>query len=133
MNRLHALIFSALVMIGVAACSASEPHLPGATAESRQPEPPPPDTGDIAHFHACKAPPRRTLSERERCQIEKLAARCTPADDCLVSCLASPDADKVGGRCVHTCFSGVHRGEPRPAGFADCDSLPGGSNMDSGD
>ncbi len=87
------------------------------------PPPPPPDAGDFGTFHSCKAKPRRELSVREKCQIEELSARCTPADDCLVSCISSTQGQQVGGGCSHVCFFGLHRGESKPPGWAECDTL----------
>ena len=86
--------------------------------------PPPPDVGSIERFDSCEARPRRALSAREQCQIEKLVARCTAADDCLVSCISSPHGSQVGGGCGHVCFSGPHRSEPKPPGWNECNALP---------
>lgn len=108
----------------VAGCSVEQGPVASADAAAAPP-PPPPDVGDIGRFLACKAEPRRELSARERCQVEALAARCTPADDCLVSCIASPDGHRVGGGCSHVCSFGPHRGEPRPPGWAGCDAIAG--------
>lgn len=88
------------------------------------PPPPPPDVGDIVRFHSCEAKARRKLSARDQCQIEKLAARCTAADDCLVSCISSPQGYQVGGGCSHVCFFGPHPGEGKPQGWSECDALP---------
>ena len=82
----------------------------------------PPDVGSVSTYNQCKADPRRGLSVREKCQIEKLSARCTAADDCLVSCIASPQGHQVGGGCSHVC-SGQHRGESKPPGWNECDAL----------
>ncbi len=98
----------------------------GEVLESVPPPPPPPpapsDVGDISQFHSCKAKPRRNLSAREQCQIAKLTARCTAADDCLVSCITSPQGYQVGGGCSHVCFFGSHPGEPKPPGWTECDA-----------
>lgn len=83
-------------------------------------EPPPPDVGDIAHFKSCKTQPMRLLSERDRCQIAKLSARCLPADDCIVQCLSSRDGIKVGGGCEHVCFASGRERPPPPPGWSDC-------------
>lgn len=109
---------------GVAPDAPSSPELPKLTA-APPPPPRPPDVGDIGQFQSCKAKPRRNLSAREQCQIEKLADRCTPADDCLVSCITSPQGHQVGGGCSHVCFFGLHRGEPKPPGWSECDALAG--------
>lgn len=82
--------------------------------------PPPPDVGDVNKFHSCKALPRRKLTEKEVCQIDRLKRRCLPSDDCLVTCLSSPDALKVGGGCEHVCFSYMHKESALPEGYGDC-------------
>lgn len=66
--------------------------------------PPPPDVGDVALFSSCKALPRKALTSKEVCQIERLRKSCSPSNDCLVTCLSSPDALKVGGGCDHVFF-----------------------------
>ena len=45
-----------------------------------------------------------SVSPAESCAISKLSARCSPADDCLVQCIASGNNGKVGGGCWHLCF-----------------------------
>ncbi|MEH6420282.1 hypothetical protein [Pseudomonas sp. CGJS7] len=139
MNRLRDACVAALLMLAATACAAPDADRPSADATPARPvlaepppPPPPPDVGDLSRYQACKAPPRRALSERERCQIEKLSARCTPGDDCRVTCLSSPDVEKVGGRCGHECgFARDNSGGPAP-GLADCDSLPGPNNLGAG-
>lgn len=83
--------------------------------------PPPPDVGDVNNFQACKATPRRTLSQSEACRIEALRKRCLPADDCLVTCMSSPDVERLVGGCEHVCFSYLHAMPPPPEGLAYCD------------
>jgi len=83
----------------------------------------PPDVGGVDKFLSCRAIPRREISAREECQIEKLSARCTVADDCLVSCITSPQGHKVGGGCEHVCFYGLHPEESKPPGWGECDAL----------
>jgi len=112
-------IFAALVGCGIDSKSPSTT----ASQSAPPPPPPPPDVGDIGQFHSCKAKPRRPLSAREQCQIAKLTARCSAADDCLVSCISSPQGYQVGGGCSHVCFYGPHPGEPRPPEWSECDSL----------
>ncbi|MGO1068486.1 hypothetical protein [Lysobacter sp. CA199] len=137
MNLLRVVCIASLLAVGVAACAGPDADRTSTTSTPARetitppPPPPPPDVGDLSRFQACKAPPRRALSERERCQIEKLSARCTPADDCRVTCLASPDAGKVGGRCGHECGFSHRESKGNPPGLADCDSLPGASNLNS--
>lgn len=106
----------------VAGCGAgSDADAPSPAHTQAPPSPPaPPDVGDIGHFNSCKAEPRRTLSAHEQCQIEKLKARCTKADDCLVSCISSPHGYQQGGGCSHICFYGPHQGEPKPSGWDEC-------------
>lgn len=81
----------------------------------------PPDMGEVEVFLSCKARPKRALSEKEECMIQKLSARCLPADDCMVSCIASPDGYKVGGGCEHVCFSALHDRVEPPSGWGDCE------------
>jgi hypothetical protein len=84
----------------------------------------PPDVGDVSHFNSCTAKPRRVVSPREACEMKALAARCTPADDCLVSCIASPEGFSVGGACWHVCFSAMHVRGQDPIDWAQCAVLP---------
>jgi hypothetical protein len=72
------------------------------------------------HFHACKEQPRRNLTALEQCQIAKLRASCTPAHDCLITCMSSPEGHNVGGGCQHVCFSALHKYAPEPKGWASC-------------
>ena len=81
------------------------------------------DIGDVAHFQSCKAPIRRSLSDYEMCLRDALANRCSPADDCLVTCISSPQGHLVGGGCAHVCFSSLHSSEPPPADIHKCDEL----------
>jgi len=81
------------------------------------------DLGDVEHFNSCRALARRVLSDRERCEVEQLALRCTPADDCLVTCISSPDGHLVGGGCAHVCFSNLHKVEEPPESMYKCDGL----------
>lgn len=82
--------------------------------------PPPPDVGDVNNFHSCMALPRRKLEGKEACQIDRLKRRCLPSDDCLITCLSSPDASKIGGGCEHVCFSYLHKKSGPPEGYSDC-------------
>lgn len=130
MTKLAASCFCLVLSFGVVAgCSVESDVAAGSQTSNAAavrlppPLPPPPDVGDIGEFHSCQAKPRRALSAREQCQIEKLAARCTPADDGLVSCITSPEGYKAGGGCSHVCFFGPHQGEPKPPGWAECDAL----------
>jgi hypothetical protein len=77
------------------------------------------DTGDSAHFNACKATPRRPLTAAERCFIAALSARCTEQDDCHVSCWNSRDGMSMSGGCYHRC--GLL--ESNPPGWAECEAL----------
>jgi hypothetical protein len=124
---MSALRASALLIVAIAlACAACKPGAPVQQASTEReatrppPPPPPPDEGDIGVFHACKAEPRRTLSALDQCQIDALRARCTPADDCLVSCITSPQGHQTGGGCEHACFFGLHQAEPKPSGWNEC-------------
>jgi len=80
------------------------------------------DIGDLQHFNSCKAVPRRELSRKEQCLIAALTARCTRSDDCLVSCLSSPDG-ALGAICNDGCFF-IKRRDPDPPGWSECDTLP---------
>lgn len=84
------------------------------------PVPPPPDVGNVNVFNSCKALPSRTLTSKEACQIEHLRNSCSPSNDCLVTCLNSPDALKVVGGCSHVCFSYLHKDSPLPEEFSEC-------------
>lgn len=97
-------------------CSSRHDAAPGEEGNA----PPPPNVGAITEFQSCSVAPSRELDSREKCQIEKLAARCLPADDCLVQCLSSADGKKVGGGCEHVCFAGLHRRPPNPPGWSEC-------------
>lgn len=69
--------------------------------------PPPPDLIFLDRpFSNCSVNQKEltALTPLEKCWIEKLSARCNPADDCLVSCLASTKARDLGGGCWHVCF-----------------------------
>lgn len=106
----------------------SSPSSPNAQSYKLEGAPPPPpaydpsEVGYTGRFDSCKAVPRRKLSAMEECQLEKLRNRCTPADDCLVSCISSPRGYMEGGGCSHVCFFGPHQGEPRPPGWKECES-----------
>lgn len=124
--KLSSRIWLLLVAIALG-CGERDPRLAHVDAASRQsqqalaaPPPPPPDVGDTERFNSCRAVPRRKLTEVEKCQIEKLKARCTVGDDCLVSCLASPHGYEEGGGCGHVCFFGPHKGEPLPPDWEEC-------------
>ncbi|ALN64749.1 putative lipoprotein [Lysobacter antibioticus] len=131
--RLHdgfaivALTLFALSAVGCGGTPAPSDATASAAADPFVPAPP--DVGDVGRYHACKATPRRALSERERCEIAALATHCSPANDCLVSCLSSPGGVNVGGGCWHVCFSGMHRDEPAPPGFAECERSPDPSRL----
>jgi len=80
------------------------------------------DIGDLQHFNSCKAVPRRKLSPKERCQIAALSSRCSRSDDCLVSCMSSPDG-RLDATCEDGCFF-TKRRDPDPPGWSKCESLP---------
>lgn len=125
-----ALIASALGAGGCDITPAPPPASASALAEP-PPPPPPPDLGELRRYQACQAAPRRVLSPRERCEIAALAEHCSPANDCLASCLSSPGIVAPHDGCLHVCFFGLHSGEPRPPGFAECEKVPGPSHIDS--
>ena len=118
---------SLLLAILLLACSCSQQP---ADTVVPPPPPPPPDVGDIGSYLHCSAQPKRTLSEREQCEVAAFKSRCTKLDDCYVSCIASPDGSFSGGRCAHTCTFGPHRGAEPPKSLASCATLPGRSGMD---
>ena len=71
------------------------------------PSVPPPDESYLDRpFNSCKAKPTNSvqLTPAEKCWSKELAARCSAADDCLVSCIASGVARDLGGGCWHSCF-----------------------------
>lgn len=115
------IVLCALIMTLAAGCGRTD----GISADPDQElpsvaVPPPPDVGDIAAFQGCEAVPRRTLSSTELCQVGVLRKRCLPADDCLVTCIGSPDARRLEGGCAHACFSYLHKSWSEPKGYADC-------------
>lgn len=75
------------------------------------------------HYHACRAKPRRALSAREQCVIEAYSKACTPAKDCLVSCITSPHGIEEGGGCSHVCFYGLHAPSDDPGIPDECEAL----------
>jgi hypothetical protein len=105
-----ALVFSTLWLL--AACDAAAPS---------QVSVEPPDVGAVTAFQHCRAAPRRALSVRERCVIAHYAENCTPAADCMVTCIASPDGVRVGGGCAHVCAPGPNPWSSLPPQPADCD------------
>jgi TonB family protein len=99
-----------------------------AVANAAAPAPrflPPPQVGGVERFQACAAqpPPGATLTAEERCQVDLLRTRCSPADDCLVTCLTSTAAPDLGGGCAHVCFNGPRHRETAwtpPPGWSGC-------------
>lgn len=92
-------------------------------AASLDAQPPPPaDVGDVAHFHSCTTLPQRKLSAYEDCLVDRLKNQCTPAADCVLTCLASPHGHSVGGGCDHVCFgNNVRFGlKDRPTAMDEC-------------
>lgn len=88
------------------------------------------DYGDLKTYQSCSAKPRRELTELEKCAMAALSEDCTPAADCLVTCMSSPDGYKRGGGCYHICFdpSVGHSWQDRPSNevFDKCTtSAPG--------
>ena len=130
--KLWSLAMSLAVCSLTAACGSRDVDATGQppVAASVPPPPTPPDVGQIDRFLACTAKSRRELSARERCEVEAFRSRCTPLDDCYVSCINSPDGVRGGGRCAHVCTFGFHRGEPPPEGVTSCSVLAGPSGID---
>ena len=85
------------------------------------PPPPPPDVGNIGRYDACRATPRRALSDADRCRIAHYASDCTPAADCMVQCLNSAHGVEVGGGCEHVCGVGPHAWRVMPPAPTHCD------------
>lgn len=113
----------------LAACGCGGGNLPSASGPAAPHEaqpPPPPDVGDIAHFHGCTTLPQRKLSAYEDCLVGRLKSQCTPAADCILTCLASPHGNSVGGGCDRVCFGNNLRFQPkdRPSAMDQC---PGAS------
>lgn len=110
----------ALIAIFVLAAGCTKGYGDDSSVVDVAPPPPPPDVGTLTQFKSCSIALKRTINESEKCQIEKLSARCLPADDCMVQCLSSPDGVKVGGGCEHVCFSGLHTRPPSPPKWSEC-------------
>jgi hypothetical protein len=91
-----------------------------------------PDVGKIDNFLSCKVGARRSLSAKEECQIKKLSTRCSVADDCLVSCISSPDGSKVGGGCEHVCYQALQAEKNSPLSLKECDALSEGDGHEKG-
>ncbi len=82
------------------------------------------DYGEIENYQACQAEPRRELTDLDKCEIEVLSQNCSPAADCLVTCISSPDGYKRGGGCFHICFNppASHAWKSRPkVDFGRCE------------
>ena len=93
--------------------------------------------GDYESWHQCSVKPQPgvVLSARERCEIEKLSARCNAADDCLVTCMSSPDGRNAGGGCWHICFETLHdlRSWNKPNDWERCAMQHEGRAIGKGD
>ena len=122
MARLLVVAVAAFSLWGCAAAQDSD-----AGVDLAAPVPAPPDVGQVSRFLDCSANPRRELSPREQCEMEALRSRCTPHDDCYVSCIASPHGTLVGGGCAHVCGPPALQGDPQPAALEECKNLPGRS------
>ena len=89
------------------------------------------DVGAVDRFNACSAEARRPLSKLEQCWITKLSVNCSRYNDCLVTCLGSPDGSNISGGCWHVCRV-AHHSEPVPVqnsgelppDWDDCEGLP---------
>ena len=124
MKKLSAIGLMALVM--VAACTeqtaSQSPVTPPQTPS------PPPDfsflEGSTKHCSA-RLVLAANVSAAERCWIETLSARCNVGDDCLVSCLASGQAQNIGGGCWHVCSQPPTRltDWSEPASAEECRSI----------
>ena len=135
MNAAHVSLACGLLLSVLCACNASEDAAKPVSATARQlgrveappPPPPPADQGDVMHYLACTAKPRRALSAREQCVIDAYSRACTPAKDCLVSCITSPHGIEEGGGCSHVCFFGLHAPSDNPGIPEECQSLDPGT------
>ncbi|MCB1627339.1 MAG: hypothetical protein KDI48_06390 [Xanthomonadales bacterium] len=76
--------------------------------------------------------PLAYLSERERCQMERLVSRCALGDACVVECLVNerhrdrlPDGAVrlTGGGCEHICHGYDDTWQP-PSDYTECARLP---------
>lgn len=118
----RALALTALIALapGCGEPSVTQPLPSDVLEQTAPPLPLPPQVGDIDTFHACKALPERPLSRQEQCLVSKLRGHCTPAADCVLTCLASPDGPRVGGGCDHVCFGYYHAWADRPKAMDEC-------------
>ncbi|WP_157476208.1 hypothetical protein [Lysobacter sp. Root690] len=123
MHRIVGTLLLAGLTLAAGGCGAGNlPPATGPVASHEAQPPPPPDTGDIAHFHGCTTLPRRELSAYEDCLVGRLKNQCTPAADCVLTCLASPHGHSVGGGCDHVCFDNNLRFQrkDRPTAMDQC-------------
>lgn len=123
MHRIVAMTLVAGLILAMSGCGRGNLSAGAETATSQEAQPPPPpDVGDIAHFHGCAELPRRKLSAYEDCLAGRLKKQCTPAADCVLTCLASPHGHRVGGGCDHVCFGDNVRFQPkdRPTAMDEC-------------
>jgi hypothetical protein len=84
------------------------------------------DYGPILQSLNCQAPVRRELSVSDKCVIDSLKKNCTRAADCMVTCISSPDGERVGGGCFHICFSdatGISWKDRPNIDYKECDEL----------
>lgn len=123
-NSLRLLLLVVVASFFVGGCEGGRGQKSEGYKESQRQAPPPPpppgDEGAIGVYLACKAQPRRELSYQEVCELRCLRTRCTAADDCLVSCLTSPDGYREGGGCEHVCFFGAFSVESKPDCWGEC-------------
>jgi hypothetical protein len=95
----------------------------------RPPDPPPPPDlsflDSLGGHCAAKVPGNVTLTAAEKCWTKELSTQCSPANDCLVACLASGQARLIGGGCWHVCWDNVPGFNTwrKPTGAAQCKSL----------
>ena len=64
------------------------------------------------------------LSERDRCRVFLLAARCTVADKCLVACIRNGEGKNIGGGCFHICNAYRQWVWEPPTGWDTCPPEP---------
>jgi hypothetical protein len=130
MLRIARIIAFAVVLVALVGCGEKDTSSNAETAISDAPERAPPDVGDITHFHGCTALPTREVSPYEACLVDRLRAECTPAADCVLTCMASPNGIEVGGGCDHVCFgyNVHHQWEERPKAMDECRDIARGQS-----
>ena len=128
-------IVASLSFFFLIACGAPDTPVPRQTQATR---PPPPEMTvfdasppDMSFLDALDGTCKETVADgvvltaAEACWVKELAAQCSPANDCLVACLASGQARQTGGGCWHVCWPNVPGFDSwqEPRGAAQCKAL----------